>query len=82
MSDCKKTCTQTNVPKVDNTLTKCDECGYVNAECIVLDEALTYIGTLSGEKLSVILKKIQDVYTKQASTIISLQNRISNLENS
>lgn len=46
-----KICTQTNIPQVDNTALECAECGFISDQCIVIVDAITYLGLPANTSL-------------------------------
>lgn len=69
-----------NVPTVDNTENKCDNCGYVDMECIISDISYPAFGKLSGESLKELLSAIEIKYIKMVKKINELELRIASLE--
>ena len=55
---CKKNCNEVNVPEVDNTNKKCTDCGFLDIECVISEEAIPYLGTLADDDLKTIIEKL------------------------
>lgn len=64
-----KVCSQTNIPQVDNSAIECAECGFINSQCIILPEAISYLGLPDNTSLN-------DFVTALMSSLIDARNRL------
>ena len=64
-----RVCTQTNIPQVDNSAIECSECGFINSQCVVLPEAISYLGLPENTRLN-------DFVTALMSSLIDARNRL------
>ena len=64
-----KVCAQTNIPQVDNTAIECAECGFINGQCIILPEAISYLGLPENTSLNTFVSVLM-------SSLIDARNRL------
>lgn len=72
----KIACGQTTIPEVDNTALPCDK--YISEDCIIIAEAIPYIGSMNNSSLKDVLEKLVEKLKTQARLINNLQNQINN----
>lgn len=68
-----KTCTQNNIPTVDNTGYECDETGFVDTNCVVSTDAITYLNLPANSTMT-------DVINNLLLSLIDVRNRVEILE--
>lgn len=69
-----KTCKQTIIPQLDETLHKCDDCGYISTDCVVTDVAIPYLSIISGTSLAIILRNTVNRLIKVGSRLALLES--------
>lgn len=72
-----KKCTQVNIPQVDNSNLPCEE--YINDECIIVGEAIPYIGSTINDSLEDVIKLMVLKMKQQQQQLINLRNVVNNL---
>lgn len=68
-----KNCLDVNVPIVDNSLSTCSECGYIETDCVTMSDAIAYISSLEGESLTSALNKLVAILVTRSASITALQ---------
>lgn len=68
-----KVCTQTNIPQVDNSAIECSKCGFISGKCVILTEAIAYLGIPENSSLD-------DVINALLLSLINTRDRVSILE--
>jgi hypothetical protein len=76
---CNKNCQEINVPEVDNTSRKCTDCGFLDIECVITEEAIPYLGITPESNLQEIIEAFINVIQEQRNMIDDLQVQIDNL---
>lgn len=69
-----KLCKQTSIPQVDNSALECGESGFVNFNCVVKPEAVSYLSLPENSSL-------EEVFQALLNSLIDARNRIEILEN-
>jgi hypothetical protein len=69
-----KNCYNVTVPTVDNTTSVCDECGYVDWNC-VSTEANEYLATIDGESLESAFTKLVAILVAKSAAISAINTR-------
>lgn len=70
-------CGQTNIPEVDNTELQCDS--YVYDSCIIIKEAIPYLGVPSNATLAKLVERLLVKLKAQARKIKELEKRIEDV---
>lgn len=69
MEECNK---QVNIPKVDETQTGCEKCGYTNATCIILTKAFPYLSIQAGSDVEAAFEKVNKDLMKKGLLLTKL----------
>lgn len=70
----------TVVPTVDNSEVDCQDCGYVNDMCIIMTQAIPYLGVQANDSFKTFITKFINDYKTKASRIRTLENEIKTLK--
>lgn len=77
-----KICTQTNIPQVDNSAIECSECGFINGQCIILPEAITYLGLPDNTNLNTFVTALMTSLVDARTRLLIAEEKIAVLESS
>lgn len=69
-------CTQVNNPQTDNTPLECED--FISEACIIIDEAVPFLGTEDNETLKNFLIRLVDKIKSQQYAILNLENALNN----
>lgn len=72
-------CNQVNTPTVNTDPLPCGE--FIQEACVIIDEAVPFLGTGENETLKNFLVKLVDKIKEQQYKIVNLTNEVNNLVN-
>jgi len=75
-----KVCSQTNIPQVDNSAIECAECGFINGQCIIIPESITYLGLPDNTNLNDFIDALMISLIDARNRLLAAEERITQLE--
>lgn len=68
-------CVEVNTPETDNTPLECPD-GFTPESCVIIDEAVPFLGTTDNETLKNYLIRLVDKIKSQQYAILNLKNAL------